>query len=360
MRNKNMLLSILVVLALLLAACGAEGTSTSTSQPATDLPPMTETMVATDTPSAVETVVSTTPVIPVTGGESPARLSNQLDFNVWNQNGEEIGEVNDMVIDLDNARISYVIVGTGGFLEIGEKDVLVPWDSLQLQSGDGSTTGGQQNAFILQMDQETFNNAPDTDLNAILPAWGEPAGDWDVDIRNYWESGVLPTADPNATTVPEVVATNTTAVDQPAPNTDLQGVVLATDVLGSNINVGGTPGMAATQDPNTPEVTATPDASQGNPVDDVVASIEDMIVDVETGDIQYVVVESSFDDGEHWIPIPLSMIRWDAANEAYAINVDGSLLRDAPFFTEDQFPDFTIDDWDVEFNDFWQNVESGT
>ena len=210
------------------------------------------------------------------------------------------------------------------------------------------------------MDQETFNNAPDTDLNAILPEWGEPADDWDVDIRNYWGSGVLPpTADPNATAVPDVVATNTVTADQPLTS-DLQGVVLATDVLGSTVNVGRLTGIAQPQDSNTPQVTSTPDASQGNTTDNVVASIEDAIIDIDTGEIQYIVVESSFDDGEHWIPVPLNRVQWDPANEAYIINVDTAVLRDAPFFTEDQFPDLTIDDWDVDFNDFWQNVETGT
>ena len=77
-----------------------------------------------------------------------------------------------MVLDPDNATVSYVIVGNGGFLDIGEKDILIPWNSLQLQTGGGDMTGGEQNAFILQTDQEIFNNAPDVDVNAILPPLG--------------------------------------------------------------------------------------------------------------------------------------------------------------------------------------------
>jgi sporulation protein YlmC with PRC-barrel domain len=103
----------------------------------------------------------------VTGDVNPARLSNQLDFSVWSQDGEQIGEVEDMVLDLDNTRVAYVVVGTGGFLDLGEREIFVSWDFLQLQTGTGDTTGGQQNAFILQGDLEVFRNAPDFDLPLV-------------------------------------------------------------------------------------------------------------------------------------------------------------------------------------------------
>src|SRR5688500_11292297 len=125
MRKISIVLTTLVVAAMLLTACG--GDETSTTVPGTDVPQVTLEATATEEgPLATETVsatdTTTTPDVAVTGEEGPARLSNQLDFDVWNQDGEQIGEVNDMILDLDNTRISYVIVGTGGFLEIGEKE----------------------------------------------------------------------------------------------------------------------------------------------------------------------------------------------------------------------------------------------
>ncbi|HSB00215.1 MAG TPA: PRC-barrel domain-containing protein, partial [Anaerolineales bacterium] len=187
MRKITILLSTLVLAAMLLVACGGE--ESSTGAPSTSIATMEEpTSAATSTeaaPAGTGTVSPTegTPGVPVTGEENPSRISNQLDYNVWNQDGEQIGEVNDMVLDLDDARVSYVIVGTGGFLELGERDILVPWDSLQLQTEGGDMTGGEQNAFILQTDQDVFANAPDVDVNTILPALGEPAADWDLEIR---------------------------------------------------------------------------------------------------------------------------------------------------------------------------------
>jgi sporulation protein YlmC with PRC-barrel domain len=379
MRKFSLLLSIMVLAALVLAACGAEETQTTTAVPGTDVPTeTTEEATATEAPVGTETVMpdgTTTAGIPVTGENDPSRLSNQLNFDVWNQDGEQIGEVNDMILDLDNTRVSYVIVGTGGFLEIGEKDVLVPWNQLTVQTaGEGAV---DENAFVLNADQALFENAPDVDLNTILPARGQPAADWDVDIRTYWESGVVPAteapeATEEATASPEAAATETISPEATAlPEgtavggvTELQGVVLASEVLGSAVTLSsgevagaGTGADAtATVDPNAATATVDPAATAG-PVtveDGFTGMIEDLIVDIDTGDIRYVVVNTTLDEGERFLPIPLSFFQWDAANDAFAINADPAMIQEAPFFEDGVWPDMSVDTWDDEFEAFWQ------
>jgi sporulation protein YlmC with PRC-barrel domain len=372
MKKTSRLVSILVLAAVLLAACASEGTQV----PGTNVPPLTvevtETMEATEIPTQAGT--ATEPGVPVTGDVNSARLSNQLDFNVWDQNGEQIGEVNDMIVDLDNTRIAYVIVGVGGFLEIGEKDVLVPWESLQLQTGTGETTGGEQNAFIYQGDQERFNNAPDFDVDELLPERNTVAGDWDSDIRNYWESGTLPptpapeatndpnltaTASPEATAMPEATALPEGSGIQ---GEDLQGVILASELLDSGITVNaqasGAIGATAL-----PEATAEATAPATDPAplpEDVNATIDDVIVDVNTGEIRYIVLSAGFDDGEHWIPVPVNFFQWNAENGTLILNTDPVTLRDAPSFQNGQYPDATTAGWDSDFGAFWQNVTPGT
>lgn len=360
MKKVNLLLSTLVLAALLLAACGAEETGTGT--PNTEVPPLTEEPVATETPLATETVMpgdlTATPGIPVTGENDPSRLSNQLTFDVWNQEGEQVGEVNDMILDLDNTRVAYVIVGTGGFLGIGEKDVLMSWDRLEVQTAGSGGPAGDENAFILQVDQELFENAPDVDIDATLPGRGEVAGDWDVDIRTYWETGALPaTALPEGTAAADATATvSPDAEATEAPGVvDLQGVALASDVLGSRVTLSA--GQAEATAPE--QATATVDpaiatAPAGLDAADFDGVIEDMIVDIDTGNILYVVVNAVFDEGERWIPVPLRAFQWDAANEVFVINADPAAVQEAPFFDNDTWPDTTTGGWDDEFEAFWQ------
>ena len=369
MRKITLLLSTLVLAALLLAACGAE--ETQTAVPTTEPPPLTEEPIATETPLATETVMAgdqtATAGIPVTAENDPSRLSNQLNFDVWNQNGEQVGEVNDIILDLDNTRVAYVIVGTGGFLEIGEKDVFVPWDLLEVQTAGSGGPAGDENAFILLADQALFENAPDFDVSEILPGRGEPAADWDVDVRNYWETGALPaTATPEATAAADATATVSPDATAEATGTpgvaELQGVALASDVLGSAVTLNTGQGEAqeqATATPDTAQATATVDptvatATAGPDVADFDGVIEDMIVSIDAGDILYVVVSAAFDEGERWIPIPLRVFQWDAANEAFVINADPAMVQEAPFFEDDAWPDTTVEGWDDEFEAFWQ------
>lgn len=381
MRKISILLAILVLAAMLLVACGAEETSTSGITPSPEVPPVTADTTATDDgTSLTETVVptmdtATTSEIPVTGEEDPSRVSNQLDFTVWNQNGEQIGEVDDMVLDLDNTRIAYVIVSTGGFLDLGDREIVIPWGSLDLQSGASDTTGGEQNAFILQAEQEIFNNAPDFDLTTMLPEMGQSAEDWDAEIRSYWESGVAPntpeaeaTVDPNMTATPDVTQPTATAStgEGEGSGTTLQGVVLASDVLGISISLspgqgqGAGQGQGQVQATDTPgtgagQATATTDPSQGSDqgVGNFSGTLDDLIVDIDTGNILYIVINTTLDDGERWIPIPLSFFQWDSNNAALLLNVNPAQLREAPFFMEGEFPNTSADGWSAEFDTFW-------
>jgi sporulation protein YlmC with PRC-barrel domain len=386
-----MFLTTLILTALLLVACG--GQETTTSVPGTNVPPVTAESTATmEGGTSTETVdpnMTLTPAVPVTGEESPSRVTNLLDFGVWNQNGEQIGDVEDLVLDLDNTMISYVIVGTGGFLELGEKEVAIPWDMLEVQTGAGDATGSQQNAFIFTGDQELYNNAPDTDVTGMMPGMGQPAGDWDADIRGFWEGGVVPdaaeaegtaTVDGAASPATDATATATLSTGPgqgQGQAQDLQGVMLASEILGSTIQVRGNeqaldtdPAVVGTADPNAtgvatadPNATATTgdtgsvtDPGQGAEMMDV--TVEDLIVNPDTGEIRYLVVTGGFAEGERWIPVPLGFVQWDAASQNFLIRVNAAALQNAPVFEAGEFPDMSVEGWDEEFRAFWDNPDN--
>lgn len=370
-KKTSVFLSLVVMAAMLLAACGGEE-QTSTSVPSTDVPPVTVEATSTDDAlSGTDTAptVDTTPGVPVTGEDSPSRLSVLLDYDVWNQNGEQVGDVEDMILDLDNSRISYVIVGTGGFLGIGEKEVLVPWNSLQVHPETGDAVGAPENAFILLADQETLENAPDVDINDVMPDWGIPANNWDADIRNFWETGVLPTStntpSADATAVPEMTATVNPGTTDQGQAMKLQGVMLASDVLGSFITIaadGQVQGQVdataqATAAPDTtPQVDVTPTLSTSTTgLNDTQAMVDDVIVDPESGEIQYLVLDVAFDDGQRWVPVPLRFIQWDPTNEYFVVRVDSAALQEAPFFEAGEYPVMIDDNWDTDYNSYWQN-----
>ena len=75
--------------------------------------------------------------------------------DVVNQDGEEIGSVENMLItDTDN--IQYAIVSVGGFLGIGDKLVAVPTNNLQFDKD-------QENVTLKNITKEALESAPGFD-----------------------------------------------------------------------------------------------------------------------------------------------------------------------------------------------------
>jgi sporulation protein YlmC with PRC-barrel domain len=73
---------------------------------------------------------------------------------VNNNNGEAIGDVNDLLFD-KTGRISIVVLGIGGFLGLGEKNVAVPFSALSFAT---SPTG--QRIILVPLSMDALKQAP--------------------------------------------------------------------------------------------------------------------------------------------------------------------------------------------------------
>lgn len=81
--------------------------------------------------------------------------SNLIGESVVNAKNETIGEVNDLVTDKDG-KIVAVLVGAGGFLGIGVKDVAVRFEDLNI-----ARDANNDLTVMLNLDQDTIAAAPD-------------------------------------------------------------------------------------------------------------------------------------------------------------------------------------------------------
>ena len=81
--------------------------------------------------------------------------SNLIGKSVVNAQDESIGEINDLVTD-QSGKIVAVLIGTGGFLGIGEKDVGVRFQDLKLARDANNDV-----KVIANLSQETLASAPD-------------------------------------------------------------------------------------------------------------------------------------------------------------------------------------------------------
>lgn len=88
--------------------------------------------------------VSTTELREVAMGWSAKKQI--LGENVYNNIGEKVGEINDLIVT-PNKALSYAIVGVGGFLGVGEHEIAVPVGQLKQQEGKIVLPGATKEAL---------------------------------------------------------------------------------------------------------------------------------------------------------------------------------------------------------------------
>ncbi len=102
----------------------------------------------------------------------PYEVSEVVGTQVRDPNGEELGTVDDLVFD-NEGRISFAVIGYGGFLGMGRKLVAVPVDSLFY-------AGEQTRHFVLNATREKVQSAPLFSRKSLDdPKWKE-------DVHRYF------------------------------------------------------------------------------------------------------------------------------------------------------------------------------
>ncbi len=116
---------------------------TNPSAPAMDAP-------ASQAPAATDTTKPAMPMAPAAGNtaaadgsyltqqsESQISANTYIGQNVYNAADEDIGSITDLIFEKDGGVVA-AIVGVGGFLGMGEKNVAVPMEKITVtREGDG-------------------------------------------------------------------------------------------------------------------------------------------------------------------------------------------------------------------------------
>lgn len=83
------------------------------------------------------------------------RSSTIVGSAVRNLKGDDLGKINELMIDVNTGRIAYAVLAYGGFLGMGDKLFAIPWEAL-MKSSD-------ERQFMLDIDEETLKTAPGFD-----------------------------------------------------------------------------------------------------------------------------------------------------------------------------------------------------
>jgi len=83
--------------------------------------------------------------------------STVIGDKVVNGSGEDLGKIEEIMVDVDDDRIAYAVMSFGGFLGIGDKLFAVPWNALKLDA--------ENKRFILSVPKDRLESAPGFDKN---------------------------------------------------------------------------------------------------------------------------------------------------------------------------------------------------
>lgn len=101
---------------------------------------------------------------------------------VVNRQGEDLGDIKDLMIDVDSGRVAYAVLEFGGFLGLGSKLFAVPLSAMEVDP--------ENHRFIFDQNKETLKNAPGFEKDN-WPNFSDR--DWGTNVhahygvRPYWE-----------------------------------------------------------------------------------------------------------------------------------------------------------------------------
>ena len=107
--------------------------------------------------------------------EDIVKATSVVDVKVIGKNKENLGKIEDIMIEKLSGKVRYVVLSFGGILGMGEKLFALPWRAISYEPAE--------EAFILNIDKETLKDAPGF-AKDHWPNMADPL--WKKSIESYF------------------------------------------------------------------------------------------------------------------------------------------------------------------------------
>ena len=101
---------------------------------------------------------------------------------VRNAAGENLGKIEELVVDVNTGRVAYAVLSFGGVLSLGNKLFAIPWEALQVDP--------KNKEFVLNVDKTRLENATGFDKDN-WPNMADPTFGTTIyrhfGYKPYWE-----------------------------------------------------------------------------------------------------------------------------------------------------------------------------
>jgi hypothetical protein len=126
-------------------------------------------------------------------GPGPALMGADtlIGDSVVNAADQDLGDIKEIMLDMQTGQVAYAVLSFGGFLGMGDKLFAVPWQALHLDTVN--------KRFVLDIDKQRLQSAPGFDKHA----WPDMAdAQWAKQIHSFY--GTDPTRSGAPTMGPDV------------------------------------------------------------------------------------------------------------------------------------------------------------
>ena len=145
-------------------------------------------------------------------GPGPALMGADtlIGDSVVNAADQDLGDIKEIMLDMQTGQVAYAVLSFGGFLGMGDKLFAVPWQALHLDTVN--------KRFVLDIDKDRMQNAPGFDKDA----WPDMAdARWAQHIHSFYGT------DPTRAGAPTM-----------GPNVAMRGMVGGGTGAGSGVGAG--------------------------------------------------------------------------------------------------------------------------
>lgn len=221
--------------------------------------------------------------------------------------GEELGEIEYLMINLQSGNVGYALVGSGEFFEYSEELVAVPWSAINMIDDDD---------FQINITEEQFEQAPKITEERIAELT-EPAV-----ITQVYEYFAQPT---EGETEEQAETDAQQSTQEPGDQSYVMvGREIVTMVMPPAM-------MPAGEITGTEVETATGEE---------VGEVDKLMLDVNHGQVAYVLLSRGgfLGFGEEWIPVPLGALQWSVEEENLLLNVAEEQLQKIEALPKEDLP----------------------
>ena len=107
---------------------------------------------------------------------APIKASSMIGTDVVNANGDDLGDIKEVVIDPHTGKVAYAVVAFGGFMSLGEKLFAIPFSAFDYNP--------EKNEYMLAVTKERLQAAPGFDSDH-WPVMSDES--WNRDVYKFYE-----------------------------------------------------------------------------------------------------------------------------------------------------------------------------